>query len=175
MSPQPFVARGAPGQLVMLALLSLVMIAAAAFLLIDAQGDLFLQVVGIAGVLLFGFALVMAVRQIGEGSAPVIEVRAQGLYWRRWSDRTIPWAAFTRAEVKSIRRQDFLALWLRDPQAYRSTNVFERIARLNRAMGFGDIALSTQATDRRFDELVAAVEAHAPQLFADQSFPNTAS
>ncbi len=121
-------------------------------------------VAGWAATLFFGAMALVGGRQLFR-SEPVLRIGREGVRWSRWSDSVIPWAAIERASEMSIQRQRFVALWLRDPGAYRSSTLMGRLQGANKAMGFGDIALTTQGTDRRFDDMVAAVRAHAPQLF----------
>ena len=117
-------------------------------------------------ILFFGVVAIGWLRQFAR-SEPVMEIGRDGISWRRWSDRTIPWAAIERAEVTRMANQPFLALWLSDPVRYGSTTLLGRMQGANKAMGFGDIALSVQGTNRSFDEMVEAVQAHAPGLLRD--------
>lgn len=66
------------------------------------------------------------------------------------------------AYVSDVERQRFVCLFLRDPSAFPSSTVLGRLKRANKAMGFGDIALSAIGTDRSFGDLLAAVERFAP-------------
>lgn len=113
---------------------------------------------------LFGLFAIGWARQLWR-TGPVLEIGPHGLVWRRWSEQLIPWEAFERAEAVSIQRQRMITLWLHDPQAYRSGKLLGRLAGANKAMGFGDISLTAQGTDRSFDEMAEAVRANAPQLF----------
>jgi hypothetical protein len=118
---------------------------------------------GWAAIVFFGLAGVAWSRQFFSGG-PVIEMSPEGLYYRRWSETTIPWDAFDRAAIGEIQRQRMLTLWLRDPADYPSTTLQGRTAGANKAMGFGDICLSAIGLDRSFDEIVAAFEANAGAL-----------
>jgi hypothetical protein len=113
---------------------------------------------------LFGLFAIGWARQLWR-TGPVMEIGPNGLLWRRWSDQVIPWEAFERADAVSIQRQRMITLWLHDPQTYRSGKMLGRLAGANKAMGFGDISLTAQGTDRSFDEMAEAVRANAPQLF----------
>ncbi|MDF7776578.1 hypothetical protein P1X14_15080 [Sphingomonas sp. AOB5] len=119
--------------------------------------------IGWAAIVFFGLAGVAWSRQFFSGG-PVIEISPEGLYYRRWSEATIPWDAFDRAAIGQIHRQRMLTFWLRDPAAWPSTTLQGRTAGANKAMGFGDISLSMAGLNRSFDELVAAFEANAGQL-----------
>ncbi len=91
---------------------------------------------------------------------PVIEIDANGILWRRWSGQVIPWSAIVRAEVRKVRNHRFLCLWLDAPLRYPARSTLGKLSRVNKSMGFGDIALNTVGTDQRFGRLVAAVDAH---------------
>ena len=174
MSAAPFVAHASKGKILLILLGGVVLIAASGFILLN-PGEFadYVRIFGIlipiawiawVGIVFFGACSLLWIRQMTR-SGPVIELSSAGLRWRNWSDDLIPWSAFMRAELTQIQRQRFVSLWLRDPGAYRSTTLVGRLAGANKAMGFGDIALGSQGTDRSFDELVAAVHAHAPGLF----------
>lgn len=120
-------------------------------------------VVGWIGLVLFGACavgwLVMLATLRGR---PLIEVDSGGILWRRWSDAPIPWDAIAEMQTMAMQGQTFLVLRLFEPERYRSTKMLGRLAGINKAMGFGDIAISALGTDRSFAELVAAVQRFAP-------------
>ena len=174
MSAAPFVAHASKGKILLILLGGVVLIGAAGFMLLyPGEFPEYARIFGIlipiawiawVAVIFFGLCSLLWIRQMMR-SGPVIEISSAGLRWRNWSDDLIPWGAFTRAEITSMQRQRFVSLWLRDPGAYRSSTILGRLAGANKAMGFGDIALGAQGTDRGFDELAEAVHAHAPGLF----------
>ncbi|MGY4397996.1 hypothetical protein ACVWZA_003198 [Sphingomonas sp. UYAg733] len=118
--------------------------------------------IGWLAALFFGACALAGARQLLR-TGPVMEIDARGILWRRWSDERIPWTAIVRAESKAMGRQRFLALWLQDPGRYRSGHVLGKLAGANKAMGFGDIALSASGIDRSFEQLVAAFDRYAPE------------
>ena len=65
----------------------------------------------------------------------------------------IPWEAIAGIDRRSIKRQSFLCLHLRDPASYPSSTLIGRMSALSRGMGFGHVSLSATGTDRSFDEL----------------------
>jgi prepilin signal peptidase PulO-like enzyme (type II secretory pathway) len=136
----------------------------AAIVIMQTQGltDPFALVTGWLGALFFGACALIGARQLLR-TGPVMEVDARGILWRRWSDERIPWTAIERAEAMTLRGQHFLALWLHDPALYRSTHTLGKLAGANKAMGFGDIALSMSGTDRSFADLIAAFDRYAPK------------
>lgn len=115
-----------------------------------------LRVFGWAAVLIGVLGCAVAVRQMFRRDA-VIEVDQGGLLWRRWSNTVIPWSAIADAQVRTMSGQQFLCLTLTEPDLYSSSSLTGRLAGMNKTMGFGDIAVGVQGTDRPMDELVEAV------------------
>jgi hypothetical protein len=149
----------------------------AAIVIMQTKGltDPLALVTGWLGALFFGACGLVGARQLLR-TGPVLEIDPHGILWRRWSDERIPWSAIERAEAMTLRGQQLLALWLRDPARYRSSHTLGKLAGVNKAMGFGDIAISVSGTDRRFEELVAAFDRYAPDPGPyPPSLPNSAS
>lgn len=86
-----------------------------------------------------------------------MEIDSRGILWRRWSDQVIPWSAIVRAEPYAVYNQKFLSLWLDAPDRYPARSTLGKLSRMNKGMGFGDIALSMQGTDQSFDRLLDVV------------------
>jgi hypothetical protein len=118
-------------------------------------------VAGWAGIGFFGLCSVVLARRLFQAGVE-IRIDANGIYWRRWSDQTIPWNAIARISTGEIRRQRFVCLFLIDPRAFPSQGIAGKLAGANAAMGFGDIALTATGTDTSFDDLMAAIERFAP-------------
>ncbi len=110
-------------------------------------------------ILFFGACAATIAKQLFR-TGPVIEIDQKGILWRRWSDEVIPWSAILQAEQRSVYSQKFLCLWLDAPERYPSRSTLGKLSALNKGMGFGDIALSTQGTDQSFEQLVEVVDAH---------------
>ncbi|MDB5705650.1 MAG: hypothetical protein JWN66_2766 [Sphingomonas bacterium] len=136
-------------------------VAAGIFMLRDPK-DLFIVAIGWAGILFFGLCAIVGARQLFR-FAPVMEVDARGVRWRRWSNDLIPWSAMSRIEVQGAGLGSFVCLWLHEPELYRSRHLMGWLAGANKAMGFGDIPLNIMGTDRRFDDLVEAFDRFAPK------------
>jgi hypothetical protein len=92
---------------------------------------------------------------------PVIDIDERGLLWRRWSDTRIPWSAIAGWKVRSTLGQRFVTVWLADRSAYPSTTINGWLAIGNRWLGYGDLTLATAGTDGHFEDLAAAISAHA--------------
>lgn len=133
------------------------------FLMLRAPGhDIFRVVSGWAAILFFGLCGMIGISQLFR-SGPDVRIDERGIWWRRWSDQIIPWSAITALYPASVGRTSFLCLRLVDRAAYPSTRALGKFAGLNRASGFGDIAVGVTGTDRSFTELIAAVERFAPR------------
>ncbi len=114
-----------------------------------------------AAIAVFGaFFLIGLPRLFQQGVA--LRIDPQGVWWRQWSDQTIPWSAIERMSVGEIRHQRFACLFLRDPRAFPSSTVLGKLASANKAMGFGDLALNTTGTDQSFDAMMAAIARFGP-------------
>jgi len=158
-------ARVSKGKTIGLVLIAAVFVAIGIWMVTDPQpsrriGDVALVwSVGWLSIVFFGACGAIGARQLFR-TRSVLEIDAQGILWRRWSDQIIPWSAVVRAELRSVYGQNFLCLWLDAPARYPSRSTLGKLSALNKGMGFGDIALSTQGTDQSFDRLVEVVDAH---------------
>lgn len=117
--------------------------------------------IGWVCILFFGLCAIVGARRMVRADVE-IRVDTNGIYWRRRSHQTIPWAAIDRIATSSVRGQHFACLFLRDPGAFPATGLVGRMAAINKAMGFGDIALSATGTDRSFAAMMDAISAFAP-------------
>ena len=113
-------------------------------------------VAGWGAVVVFGvFAAVGLKRLMLTG--PALRVDRDGIWiWRATGGVTVPWRAIRSVEEQRVHRQRFLCLELDQPELYRAPGL---LGGANSAMGFGDVAVGVQGTDRRFEELVLAVQA----------------
>lgn len=116
---------------------------------------------GAVSILFFGLTGMVALRQLARREA-VVEIDAQGIRWRRWSDAVIPWDAIRELAVTQMMNQRFISLWLVDAAAYPSTHMMGKLAGANRGMGFGDIAIAPAGLDQGVEAMLAAIERFAP-------------
>lgn len=116
---------------------------------------------GVAAIVVFGVFFLIGLSRLNDQGVD-IRIDQRGIWWKRWSEETIPWSAIERISVSEIRGQRFACLFLHDPAAHRSTTFAGKLARANRAMGFGDIALTASGTDASFADLIAAIDQFAP-------------
>jgi hypothetical protein len=161
-SPAPsFIANSSPGRLLRLLLGSVALEGVGIWLVMQGTGNIEHFAVGILCMLFFGMTTVaIFVRVMATG--PEARVDADGIWLRRGIRTTIPWSAIRRLSVGEVKRQRFLCLDLVDPAMFPQGGVQGRLAGANRAMGFGDVAISMTGTDRSFDELMEAVRTFAP-------------
>lgn len=114
---------------------------------------------GWAAIVFFGLVAVVVLRRLLDGGDQIV-VDRNGIFWRSWSDSPIPWGAIRSIRTAAIRNQPFLCIDLHEPSAHPPRRR-SPVHAMNRRMGFGDIAITVQGTDRRFAELEAAVDGHA--------------
>jgi hypothetical protein len=86
-----------------------------------------------------------------------------GIYWRQWSETTIPWSAIRHFSRRSVRGQHFVCVHLKDPSMFPRAGAHAWLAAFNRRFNFGDVALTVTGTDRSHAELVAAIDRYAPE------------
>jgi len=128
--------------------------------------DVRITLAGWAAILFFGLIALVRAGQLVRGG-PDIRIDERGIWWRRWSDQVVPWDAIAALHITGVGRMPFLHLMLVDPAAYPSTRPMGKLADLAHASRLGDIAVTTNATDRSFAELLAALERFAPRVLLD--------
>lgn len=158
-----FVARNSPGRLFLLLLASL------AFVLLG------LWVAGVFGpppkpgrewlgwlcALFFGLAPFRLVPRLSDRSDQMV-IDRNGIFWRQWSEMTIPWSAVRSVSQRSVKGQHFVCVHLKDASMFPRAGAGAWLAGFNRRLNFGDVALTVTGTDRSFAELAAAIERFAP-------------
>jgi hypothetical protein len=116
---------------------------------------------GYAAILFFGLAALIGIRRLFESGDQIV-VDGSGICWSQWSDRKIPWSEIREISRKAVKRQQFLCLDLVDATRHPPTSLLGGLAGTSRLLGFGDIAINVSGTDRKFEELVEAVERFRP-------------
>ena len=156
---EPFTAYISRGKTAVWALISAALAAAVVATAFRARAGALDHGVGAVGIAFFGGSALILLRQLVR-AGPVLEIGREGLLWRRWSNRVIPWKAFTRAETVG----SALMLTLADPTAYRSRSLLGLLAPINRRMGIGDVAIPAIGLDCSLEDLAGAIRAHRPSL-----------
>lgn len=113
-------------------------------------------VTGWAAVVFFGLCALAGVKRLFE-SGEQVRIGAAGIRWVRWSDQTIPWTEIRDVTVWTYKRQRAIVLHLRDPARFPGRGPLAVLARANRALTGGDIAISLTGTDRSFAQAMAAI------------------
>jgi hypothetical protein len=158
-----FVARNSLGRIALLLIGALIFVAGGLWLagLFGPPPKPGREWIGWVAILFFGLGgLAMASRLFDRDDWLVVD--RNGIRWRQWSEATIPWPAIRSWSQYSLRGQQFLCLQLKDPSQFPGSGIGAWLRGFNKAIGFGDIALSVAGTDRTFDELAAAVRRYAP-------------
>ena len=159
---QPFVARTAPGRMLLLIVGSLAFVAIGLWL-VGAFGpppQPGRTWAGWLGVVVFGLCAISGIfLLLGPREQVVIDDR--GIFYPRRSPDILPWSEIDTISVTAVRRQRFLSVKLRDPHLFPPSTLLGHVGSLNRVLGFGDVAIGTAGTDRSFDELLAAIERHS--------------
>lgn len=154
-----FVANAAPSRLLLL------VVGAAAFVVLG------IWIAGIAGappepgrewigwlsIVFFGLCAALGLRRVFDSSEQV-KISRSGVYFKQWSEQTIPWSEIANVTVWEFKGQKSLILHLTHPERYRSTTLLGKMAGANRALTGGDVAISLVGTDRSFADALAAVE-----------------
>jgi hypothetical protein len=117
--------------------------------------------IGLAALLFFGLCFLLGIRRLFQGGDQIV-VDRKGIFWRQWSETTIPWGAIVSFETRSIRHQHFVSLWLKDPSLFPSSGFGALFGGMNKGLGFGDVSINATGTDRSFAQLLDAVERFAP-------------
>ena len=104
-----------------------------------------------------------------------IRISGSGIYSRQWSEQTIPWGAVTEVSVWRFKRNKFLILHLVRPEHYPPTTFSAKMAKANRTLTGGDIAIDLTGMDCSFDEASVAIEyyrtaSQRPVVSGEQSY-----
>lgn len=163
-----FVARIAPAKVIVLILLALSFVVLGLWMLglFDGHPKPPFPWAGWVAILFFGPCAAILVRRLFDRGEQIV-IDGNGVYSKQWSSRTVPWAEIAAIEAAAVNRQRFLCLFLLHPDRYPPDTVLGQMMRANRALGFGDLALSATGTNRRFEDLVEAVAVHFPDLRID--------
>jgi hypothetical protein len=159
-----FVARNSPGRVLLLVLLSLCFAAASAWVAgalgpPPAPGKVW---AGYLGIVFFGLCAPVLFRRLFDRDDQIV-VDDQGIFWKQWSQRTIPWLAIQAIERRRVRSEQFVCLTLDDPSRHPSDGLLGRLAGTNRTFGFGHVAITMQGTDKSIAEMIAAIERFSPE------------
>ena len=111
------------------------------------------HVIGGAG-LLMGLLVLPAVFKLSRHKGPVMIINADGIYWHRWADKPIPWSNVETIKPYQIHSQKLVAITLKDRDLIPQRAARKAVSTANRAMGYGDFALTLQGTDGKYQALL---------------------
>ena len=113
------------------------------------------------GMVFFGACAVAMVPMLLSRDVQV-RISAQGIFWKRWNDQTIPWSEITDVSTWELTGQKVIVLKLRDASRFPGKGIQGLLAGPNRAMTGGDISVVLTGTDQSPDAAVAAIGKYRP-------------
>ena len=106
--------------------------------------------------------LIALVRTADRGV--VMRIDGRGIWWKQWTRDAVPWAAIQRVGVVTVRRQQFIGLALDPSYPMPSRGALrDKLAKANEAIVGFPLCLTVTGTDRRFRDLLEAVERYMPE------------
>lgn len=122
--------------------------------------------VGLVGLLFFGFCTVVIIRQLFVGKQLVV-LTDDGFFdytsATATKDLLIPWDQIEKIENKSLAQQTFVSVYLRDSEElFSGLSTFQKKAiAANKRMGFGDININLQNAKQCTDaQLIVRMDAY---------------
>lgn len=111
-------------------------------------------ITGWSCLLLFGGCVPLFVWQIID-SSPRLIIDDKGIYARSLKIGIIPWDEIEGAYIKSLGRQAFICLQLKDYEKYlpKSSSLTNAIAATNKALGLSPISLSFSGIDADINQV----------------------
>lgn len=107
-------------------------------------------------VVFFGLCGVAGVKKLVDGREE-LRIGPAGIRSTPWSDQTIPWSEVVDVTTWTYRGSKLIILHLRDASRFPGRGLAGLVAGANRALTGGDIAIALTATDRPFDDALAAI------------------
>jgi hypothetical protein len=111
----------------------------------------------------FGFGVIVTLVQI-VGTHQRLTIDSYGITWTQRSDQTIPWSAIADLDMLTVaRRQNFLTLWVTDPDAYPPSRKPRRSGpSLSTKMYGGDVHIPISMLNTSSKNVMGAVEQYWP-------------
>jgi hypothetical protein len=153
----------APGELLLLVVIGVLLTAGAGYLAFGLPaGAAFARLLGLAGLVLFGFSTLIAIWQFLSQTGTAITISPEGIRDTRIAAETIPWSAVTDVSTLNYRYQKTVALSVNPATEARLTLSFPlRYTRaINRAFGYSEISISATGAATDFETLMANVTAY---------------
>ena len=105
----------------------------------------------------FGLCALIYARAIFDRRAQLV-IGPNGILWRKWSTKEIPWSEVTAIEVNQILLSEFICIFVRDRKRVPGTGLEKFAAPINRLMQNGDISIPLFGLDTRKDAILAAID-----------------
>jgi hypothetical protein len=114
------------------------------------------HIIGWLCIAIGALALLVSLRNMFH-KGPVIRVDQQGIFWHRWSETPIPWSNIAQLSPYTISSQKMVGITLVDRALSPSRGLTGKFGSANKALGYGDLALTLQGTDGEYEALLAAL------------------
>ena len=112
--------------------------------------------IGWLSIVFFGLCSVLIFGRLFDKNDQV-RISSLGIYSKQWSEDTIPWSEITNVSVWEFKQQKNIILQLREPERYSSTTLLGKLAKVNRLLTGGDVAINLVGTDSNFNDAMAAI------------------
>lgn len=119
-------------------------------------------IAGWAGILFFGLCALIFVRRL-INDQPALRITPSGIQAAQWSDDTIPWSQITDVTTWTHRTQTMIVLHLRNPEMFPGRGLAGMLAKANRGLTGGDVAITLTGTNRSLDDALAAIAQYLPR------------
>lgn len=104
----------------------------------------------------FGMCVVVSAK-IWWDNHEQLRIGKLGIRWSRWSEQTIPWDEISDVTEWRYKRTRSIILHIRHPSLFPGRGILGLMGRANRALTGGDVSISLAATDRNYNEAMAAI------------------
>jgi hypothetical protein len=115
-----------------------------------------LTIVAWTCIVFFGICAVAWIAKLFDAREQ-LRIGSAGIRYAAWSDRTVPWSEIIDVTTWTFKRQKMIILHLRDAARFPGRGLAARMARANRMLTGGDIAISLTGLDRDCDDALLAI------------------
>lgn len=120
--------------------------------------------IGWIALAIFVPAAVVILRRMFE-TEDVMRISHQGLYYRYWSDATIPWSEIADVIVWSYRGQKTIVIKLADRDKYPASTLGAKLVSFNTRTAGGDIGINLAQTNLSTKRALRAIEHYSGGRF----------
>lgn len=108
-------------------------------------------------VIFFGLGGLAIMQRLFDRSEAV-RIDGRGIYFKPWSEQTIPWSEIRDVTVWQFQGQKSIILHLADRGRFPSKKLLGKVAGANRALAGGDVPISLVGTDGNFADAMATID-----------------